>query len=102
MAANNQLGNFYNTLSNIGIDYAKLSEQDLSTLLSAYNQQNDALQTWGKAIELGADPTVTTEGRQIGESTSDTDSTTTTEQSEGLGSILGTVMGVMPWGTIFA
>ena len=101
LAANNQLGNFYNTLSNIGIDYAKLSEQDLSTLLSAYNQQNDALQTWGKAIELGADPTVTTEGRQIGESTSDTDSTTTTKQSEGFGSILGTVLGVMPWGNLF-
>ena len=99
LKANNQLGNFYNTLSNIGIDYMKLSEQDLSTLLSAYNQQNDALKTWGQAIEMGADPTMTSEGRQIGES--NTNSTTETKQSSGLGGIFGTVLGVMPWGNIF-
>ena len=101
LKANNQLGNFYNTLSNIGIDYAKLGEQDLSTLLSAYNSANDALNTWGRAVEMGADPTVTTEGRQIGESTQDTNSTTKTESSGGFGSILGTVLGVMPWGNLF-
>ena len=101
LAANNQLGNFYTTLSNIGLDYAKLSQQDLSTLLSAYNQQNDALNSWGRAIEMGADPTVTTQGRQVGKQVSDTNSTQETTSSGGFGSILGTALGVVPWGNFF-
>jgi len=62
MAANNQLGNFYNTLSNIGLDYTKLTEQDLSTLLNAYQQQTSALNSLGQAVEMGSDPTITMEG----------------------------------------
>jgi len=62
MAANNQLGNFYNTLSNIGLDYTKLTEQDLSTLLNAYQQQTNALNSLGQAVEMGSDPTITMEG----------------------------------------
>ena len=67
LAANGQLANFYNTLSNIGIDYAKLNQQDLSTLLNAYQTQanaysnildstNNALKTWGNAVAMGSDP----------------------------------------------
>ena len=74
LAANGQLANFYNTLSNIGIDYAKLNSQDLSTLLNAYQNQasaygvyanaynnilegtNNALKTWGNAVAMGSDP----------------------------------------------
>ena len=99
LAANGQLENFYSTLSNIGLDYAKLSQQDLSTLLSAYSQQNDALKTLGSAVEMGSDPTVTTQGRQTG--TSNTESDTTQKSGDGFGSIFGTVMGVMPWSNIF-
>ena len=80
LAANNQLGNFYTTLSNIGIDYARLSQQDLSTLLNAYQQQssmydsmfnnaNNALKTYGNAVLMGSDPTQTTEGTEKGTKT---------------------------------
>ena len=99
LAANGQLENFYSTLSNIGLDYAKLSQQDLSTLLSAYNAQNDALKTWGSAVEMGSDPTVTTENRQKQWGTQHTNSES--KQSEGFGGIFGTVAGVMPWGKMF-
>lgn len=68
LQANNQLGNFYNTLANIGIDYARLSQQDLNTLLNAYNNiysaQNNALGALGQAVSLGADPTETREVNQ--------------------------------------
>lgn len=102
LAANNQLGNFYNTLSNIGIDYARLNQQDLATLLNAYqtqsglysnifNGQNDALKTYGNAVLMGSDPTKTSEGTQKG--------TKTTEGTEGKsegswGQVLGTVAGI--------
>lgn len=102
LAANNQLGNFYNTLSNIGIDYARLNQQDLATLLNAYqtqsglynnifNGQNDALKTYGNAVLMGSDPTRTSEGTQKG--------TKTTEGTEGKsegswGQALGTIAGI--------
>ena len=101
LAANGQLENFYSTLSNIGLDYAKLSQQDLSTLLSAYNAQKDALKTWGNAVEMGSDPTVTTENRQKQWGTQNTQSNTNSKTSEGFGGIFGTVAGVMPWGKMF-
>lgn len=86
LAANNQLGNFYTTLSNIGIDYARLNQQDLSTLLNAYQQQssmydsmfnntNNALKTYGNAVIMGSDPTTTSEGTEKG--------TKTTQGTEG-------------------
>ena len=82
LAANNQLGNFYNTLSNIGIDYARLNQQDLSTLLNAYQQQanmydsmfnntNNALKTYGNAVLMGSDPTQTSEGTEKGTKTTE-------------------------------
>lgn len=68
LRANNQLGNFYNTLANIGIDYARLNQQDLNTLLNAYNNiysaQNSALGQLGQAVQMGSDPTETREVNQ--------------------------------------
>ena len=77
LAANNQLGNFYNTLSNIGIDYAKLNQQDLATMLSAYqtrqglfdsmfNGQNNALGQYGAAVAMGSDPEETSHQHKEG------------------------------------
>ena len=93
LQANGQLENFYNSLSAIGLDYTKLTQQDLSTLLSAYNQQNDALKTWGTAVEMGSDPTITTTGQQTG--VSDSKSKQKTENSGGWGNALGTALGFL-------
>ena len=102
LAANNQLGNFYNTLSNIGIDYARLNQQDLATLLNAYqtqsglynnifNGQNDALKTYGNAVLMGSDPTKTSEGTQKGTKTTEG----TQGKSEGSwGNVLGNTVGI--------
>lgn len=57
--ANKQLSDFYNNLSNIGVDYAKLSQQDFATLLSAYQTANNALNSYGNAISMGSNPTTT-------------------------------------------
>lgn len=94
LAANNQLNNFYATLANIGIDYARLNQQDLSILLNAYNNiysaQNAALGQYGQAVQMGADPSVvsksTASGTQSGKST--------TEQKTGWGSIVGAGLGL--------
>ena len=94
LAANNQLGNFYNTLANIGINYAQLSQQDLNTLLNAYNNiynaQNNALGAFGQAVQMGADPTVVQESRASGSQRG----TTTQKSGGGFGSVLGDVLGV--------
>lgn len=77
MAANKQLGDFYNTLSNIGLDYTKLTSQDLSTLLNAYQNQvgaygnifnaaNQALQTQGAAVAMGSTPKETSHQHKEG------------------------------------
>ena len=80
LKANNQLTNFYNTLANIGIDYARLNQQDLSTLLNAYNNiysaQNNALGQLGQAVALGSDPTITSDSTASG-----TQHSTTTQTS---------------------
>ena len=99
LAANNQLGNFYNTLSNIGIDYAKLNQQDLSTLLSAYqtqmSAQSDALKNLGNAVYMGSDPTSESEGTQKGTTTST--GTMTQEGDGGWGNALGFGARMMGW-----
>ena len=110
MAANKQLSDFYNTLSGIGIDVAKLSQEDLQILGQAYNNQadmfskmfsdqNNALRTYGQAVEMGSDPTVTSQGHQEG--TSITDSKSKSSSGGGFGGFLGSALGVMPWGSIF-
>lgn len=98
LAANKQLQDFYTTLSNIGIDYAKLTQQDLATLLSAYETQrnmygaqNDALRNWGNAVQMGSDPTTTNTQTQKG--------TTVTNGVSGKkdgtwGNVLGTTLGL--------
>lgn len=86
MAANGQLENFYGTLSNLGIDYAKLSQQDLSALLNAYQTQaslydtyinapNNALKTWGQAVAMDSAPKTETHEHKEGQ-----ESQTQTEQ----------------------
>ena len=66
LAANGQLQNFYTTLSNIGLDYAKLTQQDLTTMLDAYATQNDALRTLGTAVQMGSNPTTTSNSHTYG------------------------------------
>ena len=94
LAANNQLGNFYNTLANIGIDYARLNQQDLNTLLNAYNNiysaQNNAINTYGQAVQMGADPTVV----QDSTSSASQHGSTTQRSGGGLGGALGDIFGV--------
>lgn len=82
LAANGQLQNFYSTLSNIGLDYAKLTQQDMATLLDAYAAQNDALRTWGTAVAMGSNPTTTGQSHTVG------DTTTETKSGGGFGSFL--------------
>lgn len=93
LAANNQLGNFYNTLANIGIDYARLNQQDLSTLLNAYNNlynvQNTALGQLGQAVQMGSDPTVTSNSTASGTS----HGVTVNKTSPGFADIFGGVLG---------
>ena len=105
LAANNQLGNFYNTLSNIGIDYARLNQQDLSALLNAYqtqgnmynnifNGQNDALKTYGNAVVMGSDPTTSSEGTQKGtQSTQGTQGQNGGSWGQAFGNVLGFASG---------
>ena len=105
LAANNQLGNFYNTLSNIGIDYARLNQQDLSALLNAYqtqgnmynnifNGQNDALKTYGNAVVMGSDPTTSSEGTQKGtQSTQGTYGQRDGSWGQAIGNMAGFAMG---------
>ena len=87
LAANGQLTDFYNKLSNLGLDYAKLTQQDLSTMLQAYQQsanmygdfgnmlngyatglgnlygiQGDALKQHGAAVSMASNPETHMEG----------------------------------------
>lgn len=66
LKANGQLSDFYQKLSDIGVDYAKLTQEDMTTLLNAYNQQNDALKNYGTAVALGSNPTTTTNSETNG------------------------------------
>ena len=86
LAANGQLQDFYTKLSNIGLDYAKLTQQDLATMLDAYATQNDALRTLGTYVQMGSNPTTT--------STSHTKGVTETKTNSGTGfdDILGGVL----------
>lgn len=94
LRANNQLGSFYSTLANIGIDYARLNQQDLNTLLSAYNNiysaQNNALGQLGQAVQMGSDPTETQEMRQhtVG------NTVTTSSAKPAFGDYLGGIVGL--------
>ena len=62
LAANNQLQGFYKNLASLGLDYAKLTQEDKTLLLNAYTAQNDALKSYGQAISLGSNPTTTETG----------------------------------------
>lgn len=82
LAANGQLQNFYSTLSNIGLDYAKLTQQDMATLLDAYAAQNDALRSYGTVIAMGSNPTTTGTSHTYGKTE------TKTKSSGGFGDYL--------------
>ena len=69
LKANGQLSDFYQKLSDIGVDYAKLTQEDMTTLLNAYNQQNDALKNYGTAVALGSNPTTTMNSETKGTTT---------------------------------
>lgn len=86
LAANGQLQDFYTKLSNIGLDYAKLTQQDLATMLDAYATQNDALRTLGTYVQMGSNPTTTSTSHTQGETT------TKTSSGGGFGDILGDVL----------
>jgi hypothetical protein len=73
LKANEQLSDFYNKLAEIGVNYAKLTQEDTATLLNAYNAQNDALKTYGNAVAMGSNPTVHTTGTENTTATSDTE-----------------------------
>lgn len=77
LKANGQLSDFYNKLADIGVNYAKLTQEDTATLLNAYNAQNDALKTYGNAVAMGSNPTVHTTGTENTTATTDTDSSHT-------------------------
>lgn len=100
LQANQLMGNYYNTLANIGLNYAQLSQKDKETLFQGYlaqsnlfnnmiNGQNSALNTYGNAVLMGSDPTITTESHSRGSQSS----STTNKESGGFGSILGSVVG---------
>lgn len=104
MKANGQLENFYSTLSNLGIDYARLSQQDLSSLLNAYQTQanmynsmfngaNNALQTWGQAVALDSSPKQTSHEHKEGEEAQTTSSQGSAWDTAGnIASTVGTFM----------
>ena len=92
LSANKQLQGFYNNLSSLGIDYAKLTQEDKTLLLNAYTAQNDALKSYGQAISLGSNPTTTQN------STASSTGTATTE-SENNPSIWSDIMNVASLGT---
>lgn len=112
MKANGQLENFYSTLSNLGIDYAKLSQQDLSTLLNAYqtqsnlyntmfNAQNSALQPWGQAVALDSSPKQTSHEHKEG-----TETKTGSSENQGgfwdtAGNVASTAGTIMAMGSCF-
>lgn len=93
LAANGQLTNFYNTLAGLGLDYAKLGEEDLNVMLNAYNSminaQNTALGAYGNAVQMGSDPTTTTSGHTYGTKKG----TETIEGGGGWGDLLGFAAG---------
>jgi hypothetical protein len=75
LAANGKLQDFYQKMADIGVDYAKLTQEDIATLLNAYNSQanNPALTTYGKAIEMGSNPITKSDSTMEGSSTSTTE-----------------------------
>ena len=75
LAANGKLQDFYSKLSDIGVDYAKLSQEDMTTLLNAYNAQNDALKLYGQAVSIGSNPTTTTNSETNGTTSGSTSTT---------------------------
>lgn len=87
LKANGQLSDFYKNLSSIGVDYAKLSQEDFATLLNAYQTTNNALTSYGNAISMGSNPTSTSN------STTNSETNATSENSSSP-SIWNQLMGV--------
>ena len=99
MNAGNSLNNIYQGITNTGLGAWQTSQQGFDKMLNGMNLQNSALGTLGKAIELGSDPTMTSEGRQWG--TSNSKGEQTTENKPGWGQSLGLGLGMIARMPIF-
>jgi hypothetical protein len=99
MNANQQLNNIYQGRIGAGLQGWQTSQQGFDKMLNGMNLQNSALGTLGKAIELGSDPTMTSEGRQWG--TSNSKGEQTTENKPGWGQSLGLGLGMIARMPIF-
>jgi len=99
MNAGNSLNNIYQGITNTGLGAWQTSQQGFDKMLNGMNLQNTALGTLGKAIELGSDPTMTSEGRQWG--TSNSQGTQTTDNDPGWGNSLGRAIGMISKMPIF-
>lgn len=97
--ANNLLNGIYQGRTNAGLGAWETSQQGYDRIMNGLNAQNTALGTLGKAIELGSDPTMTSEGRQWG--TSNSQGEQTTEKDSGWGSPLGMALGMVSRMPIF-
>lgn len=97
--AGNSLNNIYQGRTGAGLQGWQTSQQGFGQMLNGMNLQNSALGTLGKAVELGSDPTMTSEGRQWG--TSNSQGTQTTDNDVGWGSSLGRAIGMISKMPIF-
>lgn len=96
MNANQMLNNIYSGRTGAGLDAWKTSQQgyaqNFNNALQAQNAKEQAIRSLGQSVEMNADPTMVTQQRQYGTST--TDASNTQKSSGGFGDIIGSVSGL--------